>query len=248
MASDNDHPALPPRNEVAVRNGDRVRAFLVHIFTASGAALALLALIAASQLQWTLMFVWLGIALIVDGLDGPIARRLKVGETLPRWSGDVLDLVVDYLTYVFIPAYAMTMSGLLPQSLAIPLGVAVAMTGVIYFADRNMKFADNCFRGFPTLWNVVALYLFVLKPSPPLAALLIILCSIWTFLPWRFVHPLRVVYLRTVTLAAVGVWSAFAITAVAFKLEPPMWVRAGLVGIGLYIAVIGMIQGVITRR
>ena len=86
-------------------------AFSVHIFTACGAGCALLALIAAVRADWPLMFVWLGIALVIDGVDGTFARRLRIAELLPRWSGDVLDLVVDILTYVFVPAYAIAASG-----------------------------------------------------------------------------------------------------------------------------------------
>ena len=107
------------------------------------------------------MFVWLGVALFIDGVDGTFARRLRVSEVLPRWSGDVLDLVVDILTYVFVPGYALAASGLLPNAAAIPLGIAVVVTGSLYFADRLMKTSDYYFRGFPALWNVAAFYLFL---------------------------------------------------------------------------------------
>ena len=143
----------------------QARAFAVHIFTASGAALALAALIYAVQGEWPAMFACLGVALIVDGVDGTIARRLEVAEVLPRWSGDVLDLVVDFVTYVFVPAYAIVASGLLPQPLALPAGIVIVVTGALYFADRNMKTADNYFCGFPALWNAAAFYLFLLKPT-----------------------------------------------------------------------------------
>src|SRR5919198_1407924 len=140
----------------------RVRAFAVHIFTAAGAALALAALLYAARGEWAAMFLCLGIAMIVDGVDGTIARWLKVAEVLPRWSGDVLDLVVDFVTYVFVPAYAISAGGLLPERVALGTGIIVVVTGAIYFADRNMKTPDNYFRGFPTLWNAVVFYLFVL--------------------------------------------------------------------------------------
>src|SRR5512132_2867141 len=143
----------------------QARAFAVHVFTASGAALALAALFYAVQGKWPAMFACLGVALIVDGVDGTIARRFKVAEVLPRWSGDVLDLVVDFVTYVFVPAYAIVASGLLPPPLALPAGIVIVVTGALYFADREMKTADNHFRGFPTLWNAAAFYLFVLKPE-----------------------------------------------------------------------------------
>ena len=147
-----------------------IRAFAVHIFTALGAALALAALIFAVRHNWPAMFVCLGIALIVDGIDGTFARRLRVAELLPRWSGDVLDLVVDFTTYVFVPAYAIAASGLMPEAVAIPAGMIIVVTGALYFADTAMKTDDNYFRGFPTLWNAVAFYLFVLKLPPVLAA------------------------------------------------------------------------------
>src|SRR3954453_19397994 len=137
--------ALPPR---AIIN-----AFAVHVFTASGAALALLALIAAVDGRFSTMFLCLGAALVVDGVDGAMARRVKVTELLPRWSGDVLDLVVDFLTYVFVPAYAITGGGLLPDVVAVPAGMLIVVSGAIYFADRQMKYADHYFRGFPALWN-----------------------------------------------------------------------------------------------
>ena len=105
----------------------RACAFAVHVFTASGAAFALLALLAAVEGRWTLMFAWLGAALVVDGVDGTIARRVGVAELLPRWSGDTLDLVVDFLTYVFVPAYAIVAGGLLPPSAAIPAGIAIVV-------------------------------------------------------------------------------------------------------------------------
>ncbi len=158
-------------------------AFAVHVFTACGAACALLALVAATKADWTQMFVWLGLALIVDGVDGTFARRLRVAELLPRWSGDVLDFVVDFATYVFVPAYAIAAGGVLPSSVALPLGLIVAVTGAIYFGDRRMKTSDSYFRGFPALWNIVAFYLFLLKPAPWLAALAV--------LYWRRRHSRR---------------------------------------------------------
>src|ERR1700716_4466998 len=148
----------------------RATAFSVHIFTAMGAGVALLALLEAVREHWAAMFGWLGVALVIDALDGPIARRLDVIRVQPNWSGDVLDLVVDFVTYVFVPAYAIAAGGLLPAPLALPAGIIIVVTGALYFADREMKTADNYFRGFPTLWNAAAFYLFVFKPAPGLSA------------------------------------------------------------------------------
>src|SRR5438132_13025377 len=127
-----------------------------------GAALGFAALVAATRGEWALMFQCLGVALFVDGVDGTLARRLNVAELLPRWSGDVLDLVVDFVTYVFVPAYAITMSGLLPGLLSVPAGIAVVVTGALYFADRNMTTQHHYFGGFATFSNAVACYRFLM--------------------------------------------------------------------------------------
>src|SRR5438034_9960126 len=198
----------------------RARAFAVHVFTAAGAALALAALVYAVRGQWAAMFLCLGIALIVDGVDGTIARWLKVAEVLPRWSGDVLDLVVDFVTYVFVPAFAISAGGLLPDLLAIPAAIVIVMTSALYFADRQMKTKDNYFRGFPTLWNIVAFYLFVLKLPPWVAAATVAMLAILTFAPFKFVHPVRVVRLRAVNIAALLLWSACALFALGRNLDP----------------------------
>ncbi|HKA81142.1 MAG TPA: CDP-alcohol phosphatidyltransferase family protein [Xanthobacteraceae bacterium] len=220
----------------------QARAFSVHVFTAAGAALALGALIYAVRGQWTGMFVCLGIALIVDGVDGTIARRLGTAELLPRWSGDVLDLVVDFTTYVFVPAYAIAAGPLLPEALALPAGMIIVVTGALYFADREMKTADNYFRGFPALWNAAAFYLFLLRPAPWAAAVTVLALAVLTFVPFKFVHPMRVVRLRAVTIAALLVWSVLALVAVLTDLDPGPWVAGGLVALGLYFLALGLTE------
>jgi phosphatidylcholine synthase len=221
---------------------DHVRAFAVHVLTATGAALALLGLLAAVRGAWEVMFLCLGIALIVDGIDGSIARALKVAERLPRWSGEVLDLVVDFVTYVFVPAYAIAAGGLRPLWLGAPAGIVIVMTGAIYFADRHMKTADNYFRGFPALWNVVAFYLFVLKPPPWLVAGLVALLAVGTFMPFKFLHPFRVARLRVVSTAAVVLWSLLAAYALVRSLEPGPWVAGGLVVLAVYFLGVGLTE------
>jgi phosphatidylcholine synthase len=217
-------------------------AFAVHVFTASGAACALLALLAAVRSDWPLMFAWLGIALVVDGVDGTFARRLRVREVLPRWSGDVLDLVVDILNYVFVPAYALTASGLLPQSLATSLGALVVVTGSLYFADRLMKTSDYYFRGFPALWNIAAFYLFLLKPAPWLSASIVVALAVLTFVPFHVIHPMRIAHLRALTLAALAAWGLLAVVAVAENLEPGYWIDTALSMLAIYFVGVGFLR------
>ncbi len=217
----------------------RALAFSVHVLTACGTALALLALIAAARADWAAMFVALGIALIVDAIDGPLARKFKVAQTLPRWSGPTLDLVVDYVTYVFVPGYAIAASGLLPPAFAVPAGAAIAISGALYFADQEMKTDDNYFRGFPGVWNLMAFYLLLVKPMPWIAAVAVALFVALTFLPLRFVHPFRVAWLRPLSIAFLVLWAVLALIAVGYDLKPELWVTAALCTIALYFLAIG---------
>jgi phosphatidylcholine synthase len=228
-----------PEHRSIMPSSAQSRAFLVHIFTASGVALGFAALIAAAAERWTLMFVSLGVALVIDGIDGAIARKIRVAERLPRWSGDVLDLVVDFVTYVFVPAYAIAMSGLLPHPVAVPAGIVIVVTGALYFSDSEMKTADNYFRGFPALWNAAAFYLFVLKPAPWIAAAAVAVLAVLTFMPFKFVHPFRVVRLRALTVTALALWLALAAAALAYDLAPGPWVVGGLAVLGLYFLALG---------
>ena len=220
----------------------KLRAFVIHIFTACGAALAFLALILATGGHWAAMFFCLGLALIVDAIDGPLARTFKVNEVLPRWSGETLDLVVDFLTYVFVPAFAITASGYLPQLLAIPAGIVVAITGALYFADRKMKTDDNYFRGFPGVWNLAAFYLFLLAPPAWVAAVGVLALAGLTFAPIRFVHPLRVRQLRLLNIALLALWGALALLAVIQNLEPGPTVTIALSAIAAYFLIAGFLR------
>jgi phosphatidylcholine synthase len=233
---------MNPTESSEKTNPPRVAAFAVHVFTACGAACALLALIAAVGADWPKMFVWLGVALVIDGVDGTFARRLHTAELLPRWSGDVLDLVVDILTYVFVPAYAIATGGLLPQVSATPLGALIVVTGSLYFADRQMKTADYYFRGFPALWNVAAFYLFLLKLPPWLCALAVVTLAALTFVPFHVVHPIRISHLRAITIVALIVWALLAVIAVADGLAPGFWIVAVLCVLAIYFLGIGFLR------
>jgi phosphatidylcholine synthase len=218
-----------------------VRAFAVHVLTACGVALGLFALLAAVRGDWPLMFLWLGVALVVDAVDGPLARAANVAQVLPRWSGDTLDLVVDFTTYVFVPAYAVAAAGLMPDAWALPAAAIIVITGTLYFADRDMKTADNFFRGFPAVWNLIVFYLLLLRPAPAICAAVIALFTILTFVPIRVVHPFRVRRLRTVTVALLTLWSALALAALKQGLAPAPWISAMVCLIGAYFFLVGVL-------
>jgi phosphatidylcholine synthase len=219
----------------SISRSARAAAFSVHIFTAMGAGIALIALLEAVREHWAAMFAWLGLALVIDALDGPIARRLDVVRVQPDWSGEVLDLVVDFVTYVFVPAYAITASGMLLPLAGPLLGAGIVMSGALYFADRRMKTSDNHFRGFPALWNAVAFYLFLLHLSPALSSLGVAALIVLTFVPFNVIHPVRVERLRVLTLSLMGIWAVLAIITLVYDFNVAMPVTIALCAIAAYV-------------
>jgi len=229
-----DHISQPDSSPASP--GTRAAAFSVHIFTALGAGVALIAQLEAVREHWPAMFAWLGIALVIDALDGPIARRLDVIRVQPNWSGEVLDLVVDFVTYVFVPAYAITASGLLLPLAAPLLGIGIMVSSALYFADRRMKSEDNHFRGFPALWNAAAFYLFLLHLSPAISSLIVAILIVLTFVPFHVLHPVRVVRLRGLTLTLVAIWAALVVYALANNFNAGTIVTVALCAIAAWIA------------
>lgn len=192
-----------------VKHPDRaILAWMVHLLTASGAVLALLAFAAVQDRNWTLAFLWLAAALVIDGVDGTFARMVGVRERLPRIDGAILDLVIDYLTYVFIPTLIIWRSGMLPDPLAFSLAAAIQISSLYVFARADMKTEDGYFRGFPALWNVVALYLFLTLPPPAVAAIIVSFLVFASFAPIHFVHPFRVRDYGIWLPAIAAVWAA----------------------------------------
>jgi len=153
----------------------------------------------------------------------------------PNWSGDILDLVVDFLTYVFVPAYAITASGMLLPLAAPILGVGIVVSSALYFADRRMKAADNHFRGFPALWNAAAFYLFLLHLPPALSTLGIAVLIALTFAPFHVLHPIRVVRLRWLTLWLMAIGAVLAIYTLICDFNVGAPIVVGLCAIGAYV-------------
>lgn len=221
-------------------------AFLIHLLTASGAVLAMLALLAAAKEQWSTMYIWLVVALIVDGIDGPLARKVDVAKNAPQWDGYLLDLIIDYLTYVFIPAYALFVSGLFPGWSGWFCVGLIVFTSALYFADTRMKTDDNSFSGFPGCWNMVVLVFFAIEPSWIVMTLIVILLSVLQFFAVKFVHPIRTQRWRTLTLPIAVIWIvAAAVVAWYDFASVPGAVIAVLSLSSIYLLVIGAVQQVL---
>lgn len=183
---------MPPTDSARTTGPAVLLAWMVHLLTASGTLLALLALAAIDRENWRLALLWMLAALAIDGIDGTLARLARVKERLPRIDGAALDLVVDYLNYVFVPAIFIWRAGLVPATFAPALAAAILLSSLYVFARSDMKTGDSYFRGFPALWNVVALYLFAVRPGPEAGAIAVGVLVVMTFAPVHFVHPFRV--------------------------------------------------------
>lgn len=220
----------------------QAKAFSVHLLTASGSFLAFLSIVAASDGHYTAMWWWLALALFVDGIDGPIARRLEVKYVLPNWSGEMLDNIIDYVTYVLIPAFALYQSGFMGTNLSFLSGAIIVVSSAIYYADTGMKTKENFFKGFPVVWNMVVFTLFIVRPGEWVAFATVVISAFLSFLPINFLHPVRVVRLRSLNLSIFLLWCAFGVVALYYMLDAPNWVRIGITVTGLYIYFIGAIM------
>jgi len=221
------------------------KALSVHLFTATGAVFAMLAMLAAADAKWSLMFLWLIVAFFVDGVDGPLARKYDVKTNAARFDGVLLDLIIDYLTYFFIPAFALFKSGLLPGWTGWIAIIIITFASAMYFCDGNMKTKDNSFHGFPGCWNMVVIVLFALSPNFWFILALISLLAISMFLPVKFVHPVRTVRWRAVTLPMAMAWVVFAGWAAWVDFHPQSWAHWGLIVTSMYLVTAGLFQQII---
>ena len=226
----------------------QTRALLVHFFTATGAVFAMLALLAAADEKWAMMFLWLVVAFFVDGIDGPLARKYDVKTNAPRFDGVLLDLIIDYLSYVFIPAFALFKSGLLPGWAGWIAMIAITFSSAIYFCDSNMKTKDNSFLGFPGCWNMLVIVLFALSPNYWIILGLVSFLAVAMFLPIKFIHPVRTKRWRNLSLPIALAWTFFAGWAAWVEFHPESWAHWGLALTSIYLLFAGLIQQVMPGK
>ena len=224
------------------------KAYLVHLLTATGAVLAMLAMLEAVRGDWAMMFFWLVVAFAVDGFDGPLARMTQVKKNAPRIDGELLDLIIDYLTYVFIPAFALFTSGLLPGWTGWFAIFVITFMSALYFADTRMKTADNSFSGFPGCWNMVVLVLFAIEPNFWVSLAVVSALAIAMFMPIKFVHPFRTARWQSVTLPMAVLWTFFAGWAAWVEFDPQSWAHWGLIISSIWLTGAGAAQQLIYRE
>ena len=216
----------------------RVRKFgavLVHLFTASGVVCTLFAFIAMTDQAVGAFFLWLGLALFIDAADGPLARFVDTKKYLPRFSGEHLDLIIDYLNYVVLPVFFIVSLPIIGGVSGFVAGALILLTSLFHFSDTSSKTLDGYFVGFPAIWNVVVFYLYVFKFNEMVALGVILTLCLLTFIPIRWVHPFRVKKLRALTTVVVILGSLAAVATVLGGFHPRMIETAVLICAPLYL-------------
>lgn len=226
----------------------RLRALAVHLLTATGAVFAMLAMLAATEQKWSIMFLWLVVAFAVDGIDGPLARRYDVKKNAPQYDGVLMDLIIDYLTYVFIPAFALFKSDLLPGWTGWIAIIVITFTSALYFADMRMKTRDNSFSGFPGCWNMAVIVIFALKPDFWVILCIVVLLAAAMFTPLKFIHPVRTRRWRLLSLPVALAWTGFAGWAAWVDFHPQSWAHWGLAVTSVYLLFAGIAQQILPER
>ena len=180
--------------------------YLVHVFTALGVVFGFLALLATVDGKIPEAFLWLAFALFVDGVDGTLARAVNVKQNTPEIDGAILDNIIDYLNYVVVPVFIFYSLGMAPEPYLLLSCIAILLVSCFTFTNTNIKTDDFYFSGFPAIWNIVVLYFYILESSEFTNFIFVVLFCVLTFIPFKYVHPFRVVEFRKITLMITSIW------------------------------------------
>jgi phosphatidylcholine synthase len=220
-----------------------IAAWLVHLYTASSAVLALLATRAIFEYRFRDAFFWLGVAIMIDSSDGVFARAARVSQRLPWFNGAKLDDIVDYLTYVFVPAVFVWRALLVPDAWTIPVASAMLLSSAYGFNRDDAKTSDHFFTGFPSYWNLVVFYLFLMHESQVVNALVLIALAVFVFVPIRYLYPSRTPTLRALTVA-LGIAWGITLLVIVWQLPaisaPLLW---GSLAFPIYYVVLSLVVG-----
>jgi phosphatidylcholine synthase len=196
-------------------------AWLVHLYTALGAVVAFLTIILIEQLKFQEAFWLMSLAVVIDATDGSLARAARVKETLPWFDGDRLEDIIDYANYVIVPCWLFVHANLLPAPDAVWLSSLPLLASAYGFCQKEAKTSDLFFLGFPSYWNIVAFYAYVLQSPPWVNAFAILLLSILVFVPIRYIYPSRSPQFRTLTNSLGILWGLALLVIIYLLPQPP---------------------------
>ena len=216
-------------------------AWLAHLYTASGAVCAFLAARAVIDFDYRAAFFWLGVQVLVDATDGALARALRVSERLPWFNGAKLDDIIDYLTYVFVPALFVWRAILVPDAWTVPVIAAMLLSSAYGFNREDAKTPDHFFTGFPSYWNIVVLYLLLFRVPPGANAVVLLVLSAMIFVRIGYVYPSRTPTLQKTTLALGALWTAAIGAIIWLWPSPPAWLSIGSLLFPVYYLVLSLV-------
>jgi phosphatidylcholine synthase len=185
----------------------RLFAWSAHLFTATGSIWGLLTLLAITNGEWILAFGWMGAAILVDSFDGFLARRVRVKEVLPEFDGALLDNMLDFLNYVFVPAFFLSQSHLLPEPVSLLGAILILFASSYQFCQNDAKTEDHYFKGFPSYWNIMVYYLFILNLDGWVNFVVVAILSVLVFVPIKYIYPSRTNFHQALTLVFTALWA-----------------------------------------
>jgi phosphatidylcholine synthase len=202
---------------------EKLLAWSAHLFTATGAIWGLLALLAITNQEWVVAFAWMGVAVFVDSFDGYLARRMRVKQVLPEFDGALLDNMVDFLNYVFVPAFFLCQADILPPAISLIGATLILLTSAYQFCQNDAKTEDHFFTGFPSYWNIMVYYMFILSLDGWISLAIILLCSALVFVPVKYIYPSRTEMHRSLTMALACLWGLVNIVILIQYPTPQPW-------------------------
>jgi phosphatidylcholine synthase len=225
------------------KTSDKVLAWSVHIFTASGILAGFMAILAINAKNWRVAMTWLFVALVIDGVDGTFARKFKTAEVLPSINGKTVDNIIDFANYAIIPAYFFYAVELVNPFWNLPLAFLILLVSVIYYGIEGMISDDYYFIGFPVMWNVVVFFLvFVFSLNEFGNAAIILIFSILHFVPIKFAYPSRATRFKTLTIIFTAIILLVMPVIVWFYPNVPTWLKLIAVGSLVYFGVLAVID------
>jgi phosphatidylcholine synthase len=228
--------------------GRQAAAWGVHLLTASGAPAGVLAILAIERGDAAAAFWWMAYTLAVDSFDGALARAVGVKQVLPFFDGTRLDDIVDYFTYVIVPALFLIRMDVLPDAVAVPVALSTLLASAYGFCRTDAKTTDHYFTGFPSYWNIVAFYLVALGPPPWVGAAIVIALAVLVFVPMVYVYPSRTPTLRALTIALGLAWAAGMLAMIWRYPHIPSPVLYLSLGFPVYYVVLSLVLDIRRRR
>ena len=226
---------------VEARNAAAITAWGVHFYTALGAVCGFLSVLAIIDHDYRTAFLWLVGATFIDATDGVLARMAEVKRRLPTFDGARLDDIVDYLTYVFAPVLLLHHAGALPTGWGTLVAAVVLLSSAYGFASTDAKSDDYFFTGFPSYWNIVAVYLFAANMNPAINAAILLVLAVLVFVRIGYVYPSRTPVLRGLTTALGGVWALMVLAIILAMPQVPSLLLIGSLFFPVYYTVLSFV-------